>query len=113
MKVLIGAEALFYREEESQKGREHCYPNKHSRQYYYKSRVRSQAFYNSPGRDHRWRPDLAHQDEVYRLAPTIPNFGHANSGQFSRLRITLENILLADASEMLKFQIITDHDTLN
>lgn len=41
--------------------------------------------------------------------PTIPDFVHPNPREFSRLKIALENILPANATEKFKFQILTDH----
>ncbi|XP_073672378.1 uncharacterized protein [Paramisgurnus dabryanus] len=41
--------------------------------------------------------------------PTIPDLVHPNPQEFSRLKIALENTLPANATEMFKFQILTDH----
>ncbi|XP_051980634.1 uncharacterized protein LOC127641859 [Xyrauchen texanus] len=41
--------------------------------------------------------------------PTIPDFIHPNPREFSRLKIALENILPANATERFKFQILMDH----
>lgn len=41
--------------------------------------------------------------------PTIPDLVHPNPREFSRLKIALENTLPANATEMFKFQILTDH----
>lgn len=50
------------------------------------------------------------QESTYRgPAPTIPNFVKPDPREFSRLRIALENILPADATERFKFQILVDH----
>ncbi|CAI5677835.1 unnamed protein product [Oreochromis niloticus] len=50
------------------------------------------------------------QESYYRgPAPTIPDFVHPNPREFARLRIALENILPADATERFKFQILVDH----
>ncbi|NP_001410306.1 uncharacterized LOC100150025 [Danio rerio] len=50
------------------------------------------------------------QEQIYRgPKPTIPSLTAADPRQFSRLRMALENILPADASERFKYQILTDH----
>ncbi|XDV22967.1 hypothetical protein PO909_027706, partial [Leuciscus waleckii] len=50
------------------------------------------------------------QEITYRgPAPTIPNFVKPDPREFSRLRIALENILPADATERFKYQILVDH----
>lgn len=50
------------------------------------------------------------QESTYRgPAPTIPNFVKPDPREFSRLRIALENILPADATERFKYQILVDH----
>ncbi|XP_067294186.1 uncharacterized protein [Pseudorasbora parva] len=50
------------------------------------------------------------QETTYRgPAPTIPNFCKSDPREFSRLRIALENILPADATERFKYQILVDH----
>lgn len=41
--------------------------------------------------------------------PTIPNFHQRDPSQFARLKIALENLLPADATELFKYQILTDH----
>lgn len=41
--------------------------------------------------------------------PMIPDFSHPSPREFSRLKIALENILPANATESFKFQILTDH----
>ncbi|XP_042577061.1 uncharacterized protein LOC109062181 [Cyprinus carpio] len=50
------------------------------------------------------------QESTYRgPAPSIPNFVKPDPREFSRLRIALENILPADATERFKYQILIDH----
>ncbi|KAL0171405.1 hypothetical protein M9458_031716, partial [Cirrhinus mrigala] len=50
------------------------------------------------------------QEQRYRgPKPTIPSLTVADPRQFSRLRMALENLLPADASERFKYQILTDH----
>lgn len=52
----------------------------------------------------------SNQESTYRgPAPTIPNFVKPDPREFSRLRIALENILPADATERFKYQILVDH----
>lgn len=49
-------------------------------------------------------------EQMYRdPTPTIPDFVHLNPREFSRLKIALENILPATATERFKFQILTDY----
>ncbi|XP_026094149.1 uncharacterized protein LOC113066497 [Carassius auratus] len=49
-------------------------------------------------------------EQMYRgPTPTIPDFVYPNPREFSRLKIALENILPATATERFKFQILTDH----
>ncbi len=57
------------------------------------------------------RADMVHmQERIYRgPAPTIPVLTSADPRQFSRLRMALENILPADATERFKYQVLTDH----
>ncbi len=50
------------------------------------------------------------QELMYRgPTPTIPDFIHPNPREFSRLKIALENVLPANATERFKFQILMDH----
>lgn len=47
---------------------------------------------------------------IYRGAkPTIPHFVRDDLREFSRLKITLDNLLPGDATEHFKFQILVDH----
>ncbi len=57
------------------------------------------------------RAEMVHmQERIYRgPAPTIPVLTSADPRQFSRLRMALENILPADATERFKYQVLTDH----
>lgn len=57
------------------------------------------------------RMEMLHaQEQIYRgPKPTIPSLTAADPRQFSRIRMALENLLPADASERLKYQILTDH----
>ncbi|XP_042610577.1 uncharacterized protein LOC109111550 [Cyprinus carpio] len=57
------------------------------------------------------RKELLHvQEQIYRgPKPTIPSLTAVDPRQFSRLRMALENLLPADASERFKYQILTDH----
>ncbi|XP_056243730.1 uncharacterized protein LOC130176585 [Seriola aureovittata] len=41
--------------------------------------------------------------------PTVPDFSQRDPSQFARLKIALENLLPADATELFKYQILTDH----
>ncbi|KAL1258160.1 hypothetical protein QQF64_011404 [Cirrhinus molitorella] len=57
------------------------------------------------------RAEMVHmQERIYRgPVPTIPVLTSADARQFSRLRMALENLLPADATERFKYQILTDH----
>ncbi len=57
------------------------------------------------------RAEMDHkQERIYRgPAPTIPILTSADPRQFSRLRMALENLLPADATERFKYQVLTDH----
>lgn len=57
------------------------------------------------------RAEMDHkQERIYRgPAPTIPILTSADPKQFSRLRMALENLLPADATERFKYQVLTDH----
>ncbi len=57
------------------------------------------------------RTEMLHtQEQIYRgPKPSIPSLTAADPRQFSRLRMALENLLPADASESFKYQILTDH----
>ncbi|XP_026115567.1 uncharacterized protein LOC113094113 [Carassius auratus] len=50
------------------------------------------------------------QERTYRgPKPSIPSFTTPDPREFSRLRMALENLLPADATERFKYQILTDH----
>lgn len=50
------------------------------------------------------------QEVMYRgPAPTIPDFVRPNPREFARLKLALDNILPAQATERFKFQILMDH----
>lgn len=40
---------------------------------------------------------------------TIPNFSHRDPGEFTHLKIALENLLPAHSTEMFKYQVLVDH----
>lgn len=65
----------------------------------------------APGRptpNHPMQPLVSEQS--YRgPKPTIPNFIHPDPGEFARLRMALENLLPANATELFKYQILVDH----
>nr|XP_055027021.1 uncharacterized protein LOC129416681 [Misgurnus anguillicaudatus] len=51
-----------------------------------------------------------HGEPSYRgPVPTIPNFCREDPREFARLKIALENVLPAEATERFKFQILVDH----
>ncbi|KAL1279515.1 hypothetical protein QQF64_026188 [Cirrhinus molitorella] len=62
-------------------------------------------------RRHYHSPSLTtDQERVYRgPTPTIPYLIHPNPREFARLKIALENILPADATEHFKFHILLEH----
>lgn len=50
------------------------------------------------------------QERMYRgPKPSIPSLTTPDPREFSRLRMALENLLPADATERFKYQILTDH----
>ncbi|KAL0161429.1 hypothetical protein M9458_045154, partial [Cirrhinus mrigala] len=64
----------------------------------------------SKRRHHRSPSPPTDQERVYRgPAPAIPDLIHPNPREFARLKIALENILPADATECLKFHILLEH----
>ncbi|XP_051515410.1 uncharacterized protein LOC127418721 [Myxocyprinus asiaticus] len=54
-------------------------------------------------------PLLEHELTYRGPTPTIPDFVHPNPREFSQLKIALNNVLSANATERFKFQILTDH----
>lgn len=55
-------------------------------------------------------PLLIVQERTYRgPKPSIPKFVRDDQSEFARLRIALENILPADATERFKYQVLCDH----
>jgi len=49
-------------------------------------------------------------ERTYRgPAPSIPKFTRGDPREFSRLKLALDNILPADATEMFKYQVLCDH----
>lgn len=69
----------------------------------------SAQYHQLPYSSQRKVPQLE-PESVYRgPTPTIPDFIHPNPREFSRLKIALDNILPANATERFKFQILTDH----
>ncbi len=50
------------------------------------------------------------QEKVYLgLKPRIPMLIHRDPAEFARLKMSLENLLPADATELFKYQILVDH----
>ncbi len=55
-------------------------------------------------------PLLDSTERTYRgPAPSIPKFTRGDPREFSRLKLALDNILPADATEMFKYQVLCDH----
>ncbi|KAI3369403.1 hypothetical protein L3Q82_007473 [Scortum barcoo] len=49
-------------------------------------------------------------ERTYRgPAPSIPKFTRGDPREFARLKLALDNILPADATEMFKYQVLCDH----
>lgn len=71
----------------------------------YDSAWRHQMPYSSSRQVPQFGPESMYKGPT----PTIPDFVHPNPREFSRLKIALENILPANATERFKFQILTDH----
>lgn len=71
----------------------------------YDSAWRHQTSYSSSRQVPQFGPESMYKGPT----PTIPDFVHPNPREFSRLKIALENILPANATEKFKFQILTDH----
>ncbi len=72
--------------------------------------------YNSPTSRQQqpyvpYRSSLPHsQENIYRgPTPTIPDFTREDPREFARLKVALDNLLPANATERFKFQILTDH----
>ncbi|KAE8281783.1 hypothetical protein D5F01_LYC19166 [Larimichthys crocea] len=86
-------------------------------------RGQSSRFHHSSGDPSHWPPtdsrgwrsynqphSPAHQEITYRgPKPHIPHFTADDPCQFARLKIVLDNILPADATERFKYQILVDH----
>ncbi|KAE8289495.1 hypothetical protein D5F01_LYC11197 [Larimichthys crocea] len=86
-------------------------------------RGQSSRFHHSSGDPSHWPPtdsrgwrsynqppSPAHQEMTYRgPKPHIPHFTDDDPRQFARLKIALDNILPADATERFKYQILVDH----
>ncbi len=98
----------------------------HSKQFHSRDTPFTQCLpsyqFETPARAHERikpaRPDRRQEydqpsfsrERTYRgPAPTIPFLTSPDPGEFSRLRISLENILPEDATEHFKYQILTDH----
>ncbi len=75
-----------------------CFPGLHMSQH--------TSFRNLP-----YQPSSAAVEEKeYRgPAPKIPLFVHKDPVEFSRLKLTLKNLLLRDATELFKYQVLIDH----
>ncbi|XP_043985900.1 uncharacterized protein LOC122838916 [Gambusia affinis] len=53
---------------------------------------------------------IATREKIYRgPLPSIPEFTKDDPRQFARLRLALDNILPADATERFKYQVLCDH----
>ena len=49
------------------------------------------------------------ETSYYGPRPTIRNFSRRDPSEFAHLKLSLENLLPPDASELFKYQVLVDH----